>query len=407
MMASLALLPAIALRDLGHGWRAASCLILAVAVALLPVLVLGGLRQGVVDTLIDRLRSDPRVLEIRLSRDLALSPHWFTRMEQDPRIGFLLPRARYLASSVRMRGADSREMLEPRLVPTAPGDPLLAGLTIPTGLGETVLTERLSIASGAGPGDEVTLLVLRQVGERRESAQVAVRVVDVLPRDMLQADDIFVDPALESAIERWREGFAVPPLGWPGTEARGTDMSPAASFASFRLYARDIRDVPGLRDDLLREDLDVTTRSEEIEMALAVESGLVWVFSVVTLFVTAGFVLTLGLHLAAGVLEKAREYALLRLMGFRSLVVAAIPACQGAVIAGAGAGLAGAAAILAQPQVNHRLDGLAGLEGPMMALGAVQVIGAVGLAALAGAISGIVAGWRAARLQIAEGLRHE
>ena len=406
-MAALALMPLIAMRDLVHGWRAASCLILAVSVALLPVLVLGGLRQGVVDTLIDRLRSDPRVLEIRLSRDLALSPDWFAEMGQDPRVGFLLPRARFLASSVRMRGPESRDMLEPRLVPTAPGDPLLAGLTVPIGLAQTVLTERLAISSGARPGDEVTLIVLRQVGDRRESAQVTVTVVDVLPRDMLQADDIFVDPALESAIERWREGFAVPLLGWEGTEARRNDRTAAASFASFRLYARDIRDVPGLRDDLLREDLDVSTRSEEIEMALAIESGLGWVFSVVTVFVTAGFVLTLGLHLAAGVLEKAREYALLRLMGFPSWIVAAMPACQGAVIAAAGAGLAGAGAMVAQPHVNRRLEGMAGLEGPMMALGPIEVLGAMGLAALAGAISGVVAGWRAARLQIAEGLRHD
>lgn len=406
-MAALALLPVIAMRDLAHGWRAASCLILAVAVALLPVLVLGGLRQGVVDTLIDRLRTDPRVLEIRPSQDLALSANWFAEMGQDPRVGFLLPRARYLASSVRMRGPDSRDILEPRLVPTAPGDPLLAGLSVPVGLGQTVLTERLSIASGAGPGDEVTLIVQRQDGERRESAQVTVSVVDVLPRDMLQADDIFVDPVLETAIERWREGFAVPLLGWQAIQARRADNPATASFASFRLYARDIRDVPGLRDDLLRGRLDVSTRSEEIEMALAIESGLGWVFSVVTLFVTAGFVLTLGLHLAAGVIEKAREYALLRLMGFRSWTVAAMPACQGAVIAAAGAGMAGAAAMLAQPHVNHRLEGLAGLEGPMMALGPVEILGAMGLAALAGAISGVVAGWRAARLQIAEGLRHD
>lgn len=406
-MGGIALLPLVALRDLAHGWRAAGCLALAVAVALLPVLMLGGLRQGVVDTLIDRLRLDPRVLEIRLSRDLSLSPHWFALTRQDARVGFLLPRARYLASSVRMRGPDARDLLEPRLVPTAPGDPLLAGLAIPVGLDQAVLTERLSIASGAGPGDAVTLTVLRQVGERRESVQAVVRVIDVLPRDMLQADDLFVDPALESAIERWREGFAVPALGWPGTEARGSADPSVESFASFRLYARDIRDVPALRDDLLREGLDVTTRAEEIEMALAVESGLGWVFSAVTLFVTAGFVLTLGLHLAAGVLEKAREYALLRLVGFRAPVVAAIPACQGAVIAGAGAAMAGAAAMLAQPHVNARLEGLAGLEGPMMALAPGQVLGATALAALAGAVSGIVAGWRAARLQIAEGLRHD
>lgn len=401
------LLPVLALRDLLHGWRSSLCLGFAVAVALLPILLLGGLGLGVVNNLVERLRSDPRILELRLSRDLEIAPDWFVTTEADPRVGFVLPRARYLASSVRMRGPDAKILSEPRLMPTAAGDPLLAGLTVPLGLQQAVLTERLALASGAKAGDRVTLTILRQVGDRRESETLEVGVVDVLRRDMLQSDDLFVDRALETAIERWREGYAVPELGWAGAGNKVQSDAENRSFASFRLYASDIRDVPALRDDLMRQGLDIATRAEEIETALAVESGLGWVFSVVTVFSVLGFVLTLGLHLAASVLEKARELSLLRLLGINAGAVAFLPSIQGALIAGTGAALAGIGAWALQPFVNERLAGLGGLDGPMMALQPIHLLLAFGLSAAAGALSGCAAGWRAGRMQVAEGLRHD
>lgn len=405
-MSPLASLPLLALRDLLHGWRSSLCLIFAVAVALLPILLLGGLGLGVVNNLVDRLRSDPRILEIRLARDLQIDAGWFDETATDPRVGFLLPRARYLASSVRMRGPDPRELTEPRLLPTAAGDPLLAGRPVPEGVTQVLLTERLAVVTGAKPGDDVTLMVSRQVGQDRENRSLQVRVIGVVPRDILQSDDIFVDRALETAIERWREGFAVPELDWPGARGDQADAS-HRSYASFRLYARDIRDVPGLRDDLLAQGFDVATRAEDIETALAVESGIGWVFSLVTVFSVLGFVLTLGLHLAAGVMEKARELSLLRLLGFQAGAVALLPSLQGAMIATGGAALAGTGAWLVQPLVNDRLAGLGGLSGPMMALAPHHLLWAGLLSLAAGALAGCVAGWRAGRMQIAEGLRHD
>lgn len=405
-MSVFLILSHLALRDLVHSWRASLCLILAVAVALLPILLLGGMGLGVVNNLVDKLRSDPRILEIRLARDLELQPDWFVQTAKDDRVAFLLPRARYLAASVRMRGPNPRELTEPRLLPTAEGDPLLQGLPVPKGLAETVLTERLALVTGAKPGDEVTLTVARQVGQDRESRSLTIKVIGVLPRDILQSDDIFVDRALETAIERWREGFAVPELDWPG--ARGDQADAAGrSFASFRLYARDIRDVPALRDSLMAQGLDVATRSEEIETALAVESGIGWVFSLVTVFSVLGFALTLGLHLAAGVIEKARELSLLRLLGLQAGAVALLPSIQGALISGLGAALAGGAAWLVQPIVNRRLAGLGGMEGAIMALQPVHLLWAGLLSLLVGVIAGSAAGWRAGRIQIAEGLRHD
>ena len=402
----------LAVRDLLHGWRSTLCLIAATSVALAPLLLLYGLNVGVVENLINKLMLDPRIREIRLLDNKTLSLEWFEDLRSDQRVAFLLPRTRYLASAVSLRANDGGPMVDPRLIPSATGDPLLGDLPVPSSTDEIALTQRIAIESGLSVGDGGELLISRQVDQKRTMIRHPVIVVSILPRDYLQTNDIFVTVGLEDAIERWREGFDVPELGWPGirgekrqTEKKNSDKR--RSFASFRLYARDIRDVPGLRDRLLRDGLDVGTRAESIETTLAIESGLGWVFAVITSLAAAGFLLTLGLHLAASVVEKSRELALLRLLGLRSLEMSVFPSIQGILIATTGAFAAGASTLFAQPIINTQLEGLAGLEGRISNLALTDVLVAVCVSAFAGAIAGCVAGYRAASLEPTDGLRSE
>ncbi len=397
----------LASRDLRHGWQSTACLIVAVAAALIPLLILYGLKLGIVTNLIDTLRLDPRIREIRLIRDQPLSPDWMEDLATDQRVGFLLPRARYLASSLRLRGPDARHLLDTRMIPSSKGDPFLAGLAIPVDLNQIVLTERVAIESGASTGDRVTLNILRIVGELRENQRHEMSVIGVLDRDVLQTNDVFLSPELESAIERWREGFAVPELGWEGAAGRTETDAAGRQFASFRLFARDVRDVPGLRDRLLADGLDVETRASEIERTLAIEAGLGWVFITVTLLSAVGFFVTLGLHLAANVVEKARELSVLRLLGMSSGELSVMPLLQGSMIAACGAIIACVIAGLAQPFVNEALSGLAGLEGDISRLNGIDFVAAVVATACAGGFAGSVAGMRAASLEPTQGLRHD
>lgn len=397
----------LALRDLSHGWQATACLVVAVAVALTPLLLLYGLKFGVVTNLISSLREDPRVLEITLTRDQALSADWFAELGADPRVDFLLPRARYLASSVRMSSPNARSRLDVRMIPTAPGDPMLDGLDLPEAYGEIVLTERTKLEAKVEPGDSVTLDILRTVDDQRERVSLEVEVIGVIPRDRLQRDDIFVSTALESAIERWREGFAVPELDWPGAGEEERADAGARTYASFRLYANDVRDVPGLRDRLLRDGLVVETRAEDVEQALAIEAGLGWVFTAISTLSVIGFLLTFGLHLAASVVEKSRELSVLCLLGLRSREMSLMPSLQGAVIAILGSAIACVIARAAQPLLNETLDGLAGLTGEVSRLQPDHFAIAVGATVLAGALAGSAAGWRAARLEPSKGLRSD
>ncbi|MWB77051.1 FtsX-like permease family protein [Pseudooceanicola sp. 216_PA32_1] len=407
MSLRLGLLFRLARRDLLHGWQAAGCLCIAVTVALLPLLLLYALKFGVVNNMISSLRDDPRVREIRLMRDTELTEAWFADLADDPRVAFLLPRARYLAGSVRLRGPDSRSMLDSRMIPSVTGDPYLAGGPAPAGLSEAVLTERAAIETGVRTGGTITFVILRTVGEQRESLRHEVTVVGTIPRDLLQTDDVFVAPELEGAIERWREGFAVPELGWESARA-GTRLDAGArSIASFRLFARDVRDVPGLRDRLLQDGLDVETRASAVETALEIETGLTWIFFAISSLASAGFLLTLGLHLAASVVEKSRELSLLRLLGLSSAEISLMPSLQGMMIALTGSVAAALIALGLQPLINRGLEGLAGLSGRISEIAPHHLLVATLTATAAGAAAGCLAGYRAARLEPTKGLRHD
>ena len=397
----------IAAKDLRHGWQATICLIVAVAVALLPLLVLYGLKSGVVTNLIDELNSDPRVREVRLSSDQILSQDWFGDLANDARVGFILPRARYLAASARLRGPSSRRALDSRIVPTTAGDPYLEGLAVPTGLGEAVLTERASLETGVETGGIVNVLIGRIVDNEQKGMKLDMTVIGVIPRGRLQTDDIFLASEVEQNVEHWREGFAVPEYGWPGVRENRVSNANEEQYASFRLFADSIRDVPGLRDRLLKDGLDVETRSSEIERTLAIEAGLGWVFVAITGLSAAGFLLTLGLHLAASVVEKARELSLLRLLGLQSIEMSLIPSVQGIIIAFIGSGIAGIMALAAQPMMNRSLAGLAGLLGDVSRLTVGDVAVAVLAASVVGAVAGSFAGSRAAALEPTKGLRRD
>ena len=402
------LLIRVATNDLHHGWQSTLCLMVAVLVALLPLLLLYGLKNGIVTNLIENLNKDPRVREIRLNGDQELTKDWFYALANDDPVGFILPRARYLAASARLRGPNSRRMLDSRIIPTNENDPYLQGQPPPKGLYEAALTERAAVEVGVATGEIVTMVIGRIDDGEREVRSIDLKVVGIVPRNILQTDDIFLSPDLEQIVELWREGFAVPELGWPGLREESTlTAGSKETYSSFRLFAQDIRHVSYLRNRLLRDGLDIITRSSEIERTLAIESALGWVFLAVTTLSAAGFLLTLGLHLIASVVEKARELSILRLLGFTTAEISLIPSIQGILIAIVGSAVSCTIALMAQPVVNKYLEGLADLEGDVSRLDLTSIGITLVASALAGGIAGSFAGLKAAKLEPTKGLRRD
>src|SRR5690606_31233978 len=129
------LLLTLALRDFLHERVMSACFVLALAAALLPLLVLFGLKFGIVSNLLAPLKEDPRYRQILPTGSGHYEPQWFEAMAERADVAFVVPRTRSIAATMRLRdpGAPSGRIISVELIPSAEDDPVLQGLDAPAG----------------------------------------------------------------------------------------------------------------------------------------------------------------------------------------------------------------------------------------------------------------------------------
>lgn len=352
----LRLVGGLAGRDLFHEWRVSLCLALAIAAVLAPLLVLFGLKSGIVDTLTVRLKSDPRNLEIVWRLNASLEPDWLERLRSNPQVGFAVPSTRTLAATLDLAAADGIGLQDVDLIPTDTGDPLFGVEdAVPQGLGELALTHEAAGKLGVSAGMRVEGVVYRNLHQQRQVLRLPLRVSAVLAESHYSGWGAFVSLPLLQALERYRDGYAVSELG----VADGTSPTSGSSrYARLRLYARSLEEVPGLAESLRTQGYDVSTRSKDIELVKNIDHALSFLFRLIAGVGVAGCVLSLGASLWANVERKRRELALLRLVGIRNRLLAGFPAVQAAGVAAAGIALSFAAYFAAAEAINQtfRMD---------------------------------------------------
>src|SRR5690606_20149978 len=97
----------LAFDDYRHEWVLSSCSVLALAAVLIPLLVLFGLRYGIIANLLDPLVENPRYREIAPITSGHFTPDWFETMRSRDDVAFVVPRTRSLAATIRIRKPDS------------------------------------------------------------------------------------------------------------------------------------------------------------------------------------------------------------------------------------------------------------------------------------------------------------
>lgn len=105
------------------------CSILGLAAVLAPLLVLYGVKFGVVTTMVSRMRSDPLTLELSPVSSGHFTQDFFTSLRQEPGVAFVLPRTRSIAATMQLSntaGDGTRRTVVCSMEPTAADDPLLA-----------------------------------------------------------------------------------------------------------------------------------------------------------------------------------------------------------------------------------------------------------------------------------------
>jgi putative ABC transport system permease protein len=383
----------LAAADFVHEWRVSACLVLALAAVLAPLLVLFGLKSGIVTTMRERLLADPRNLEVMIVGSYRLGPHWFASLGQQLEVGFFMPRTRSLAATLDLVGEGGRSLAGAEMVPSAAGDPLLRGAAPPEGMDRVLLSHSAARQLGVAAGGTVTALVSRTLNGERQVRRLALVVASVLPEAAFGRDAAFVSLDLLVAAEDYRDGHdEAVPLG-------------QRSFASARLFARGLDGVGPLADRLRAEGMEVRTRADDIEMVKAVDRTLGFIFSVVAGLAVGGYLLSLASSLWANVDRKRRELALMRLVGFPPVAALAFPAIQAALIALAGAALSAALAHAVAFAVNTTLAANLNREEFVCLLRPADLAWATGATVLLALIASSLGGYRAARIDPAESLR--
>ena len=98
----------VALRDLADDRKTSLVLMFTVAAIIAPVMLLFGLKNGVVATLIETLLNDPRTLQVTVYGNTHLDRAWFARTAVRPDTGFVVPRTRTINATLDLANRDGR-----------------------------------------------------------------------------------------------------------------------------------------------------------------------------------------------------------------------------------------------------------------------------------------------------------
>lgn len=394
----------LAYRDFAHERRISLCFVLALMAVLAPLLVLFGLKFGLVDTLARRLVESPANREVLAVGSRSFEEAWFTRMAAHPDVAFVVPNTRRIAASLSrlMNPATGGDLRAVQMIPTGPGDPLLGvSATAPSGVGELILSAPAARKLGAGPGDRLVARIDRQRQGRDEGVVWDLVVTAVLAPEALAEEAALVPLDLLVATEDYRDGVAVPELGWEGSPRLGGPRT----YARFRLYATSIYRVAALESELTAEGIEVRTQVAEIAAMQALDRNLTRVFWLIALIGTLGFLASLAANLLANVERKRRELSIIRLSGFPTTSLILFPVTQALLVAVLGA----MAALVIYLPVATALNGWFAVNlnpgESICRLLPVHVSIALAATLLGAAASAAWAGWRAARIEPAEGLR--
>ncbi|MCF8002679.1 MAG: lipoprotein ABC transporter permease, partial [Chromatiaceae bacterium] len=117
----------LAYRDFVHERRISLCFVLALMAVLAPLLVLFGLKFGLVDTLAQRLIESPANREILAVGSRNFDEAWFETIRARPDVGFLIPNTRRIAASLSklLNPESGQDLRALQMIPTGAGDPLL------------------------------------------------------------------------------------------------------------------------------------------------------------------------------------------------------------------------------------------------------------------------------------------
>ncbi len=392
----------LSFRDYSHEWRMSGCFIFALASVLAPMMILFGLKFGIVSTMVEGLVENPSNREIRPIGSGRYTQEWIEELRNRDDIEFIIPKTRALAATIQLKSETAPRILSTELLATAAGDPLLIGMKkLPVNYSQVILSLSAAKKLNVVRGDQIDASLARQFQGKRERVHLPLTVIDIAGAAVTNRSVAFVNLGLLIATEQFKDGREVPGLGWSGEK----DDARSRTFPSFRIYARSIYDVENIVTKLEKQGVRVKANIAEIETVQSIDQNLSVIFWIIACVGAAGFAFSLGASLWANVDRKRKELSVLRLIGFRSFVIVLFPVLQ-SLYTGVLGWLTAVLVYLGFEQlINKILAPRLNLHHSLCYLLTEHFFWALGLTLVTAIIAAILGGLRASALEPSDGLR--
>jgi len=396
----ITLVASLAWQDYCADARVSACMVLALVAVIAPLLVMFGLKFGLVGSLTERLERDPSVREVIPMGGGRFSRAFIEQLALRPDVAFALPRTRQIASTADLSSPAQEQGVNVEMIPTAAGDPLVGDIAPVERIDQILLSKTAAEKLGVRAGDWLDATFSRQVAGRVQSQHIGLKVTAVLNLEAFGRDGMFVSLTLLEAVEDYRDGRAVEAFGWAG------DVSQPEServFPAFRLYARDLDDVEPLRRYFADRQLLVSTQAQAIAQVRSLSRNLSIVFWVIAALAVAGAVAAVFAGALAAIERKRRELSVLRLLGLTTgalLLFVVLQACYSGLLASL---ISIGLYRIVERCLNHLFVQGPGEYASLLLSGHFLVAAVAVLVASASAAA--LGGWRVAGIQVSEGIR--
>ncbi|MGH8331634.1 MAG: ABC transporter permease [Pseudomonas sp.] len=329
----LHLLGSLALQDLWHDRKVSLCIAASLVAVIAPLLLLFGLKHGVVSQLQDELLRDPRNLEVKMLSNGNYDTAWIERLRLRPETGFALGQTRSLNTQADLLIGMQRFVEGAEIIATEPGDPQL-NLSSLTPVGnQVILSASAAQRLQAKVGDSVQLRALRRLEGVNERGEMTLTVLAVLDGARFGRAAGFVAPPLLLDLERFRDGYQVSAFGVITGKPLG-NLQPL--YARARVYARDIDQVAPLEHWLNEQHIETSSRLADIDNVKAINHVLGLIFGVIAVAALIGCVASMVGAFLANIDRKRKSLAVLRLLGFKRRAVGGFVVLQALVLSLAG-----------------------------------------------------------------------
>jgi putative ABC transport system permease protein len=391
----------LSFRDYSHEWRMSGCFILALASVLAPMMILFGLKFGIVSSMINELIEDPHNREIRAVGSGRYDDAWFNSYRARDDVAFVIPKTRALAATIQLKSGNVGRIISTEMLATDIGDPLLKDLEKkPQGYYQVVLSASIANKLNVKKGDRINASLARQFRGKRERVHFDLEVIDIAPERATNRKIAFVSLKLLLATESFKDGREVVALGWKG------DKEPdQREYPSFRLYARSIYHVVPLVTEMEQQGVNIKANIEQINSVQSINHNLTIIFWIIASVGAIGFSFSLGASLWANVDRKQKDLSILRLVGFQGGKIILFPVLQALYTGFLGWLLAVLIYLTAEQSINQILAPSLQIDRVICYLLPEHFFWALALTLTVASGAAILGGIRASRIEPSDGLR--